>query len=73
MCPAIPVYGYSAPAKSGAGIGVPVKLSAIHDAPSVFFVSLAQYTLFQRFGVIPYLHQNYGGLGGGFYGSAGFR
>lgn len=46
MCPAIPVYGYSAPAKSGAGIGVLVKLSAIHDAPSVFFVSLAQYTLF---------------------------
>lgn len=37
MCPAIPVYGYSAPAKSGAGIGVLVKLSAIHDAPSVFF------------------------------------
>ncbi len=33
----IPVYGYSAPAKSGAGIGVLVKLSAIHDAPSVFF------------------------------------
>lgn len=41
-----PVYGYSAPAKSGAGIGLPVMLSAIHDAPSVFFVSLAQYTLF---------------------------
>lgn len=33
----IPVYGYSAPAKSGAGIGLPVMLSAIHDAPSVFF------------------------------------
>ncbi|QDI07471.1 putative phage-encoded protein [Klebsiella electrica] len=33
----IPVYGYSAPAKSGAGIGVLVKLSATHDAPSVFF------------------------------------
>ncbi len=32
-----PVYGYSAPAKSGAGIGLPVMLSAIHDAPSVFF------------------------------------
>ncbi|WP_228714485.1 host cell division inhibitor Icd-like protein [Klebsiella pneumoniae] len=33
----IPVYGYSAPAKSGAGIGVLLKLSATHDAPSVFF------------------------------------
>lgn len=33
----IPVYGYSTPAKSGAGIGLPVMLSAIHDAPSVFF------------------------------------
>ncbi|HID4130309.1 TPA: host cell division inhibitor Icd-like protein [Pluralibacter gergoviae] len=33
----VPVYRYSAPAKSGAGIGVLVKLSAIHDAPSVFF------------------------------------
>lgn len=42
----IPFYGYNAPAKSGAGIGVLLKLSATHDAPSVFFVSLAQYTLF---------------------------
>ncbi|WP_438600768.1 ash family protein [Klebsiella michiganensis] len=33
----IPVYVYSAPAKSGAGIGVLVKLSATYDAPSVFF------------------------------------
>ena len=33
----IPAYGYSAPAKSGAGIGVLVKLSATYDAPSVFF------------------------------------
>uniref|UniRef100_UPI000A46F0A7 ash family protein n=1 Tax=Pluralibacter gergoviae TaxID=61647 RepID=UPI000A46F0A7 len=33
----VPVYGYSAPAKSGARIGVLVKLSATHDAPSVFF------------------------------------
>ncbi|MBK4118798.1 ash family protein [Pluralibacter gergoviae] len=32
-----PVYGYSAPAKSGAGIGVPVITEATHDAPSVFF------------------------------------
>ncbi|EPP5655437.1 MULTISPECIES: ash family protein [Klebsiella pneumoniae complex] len=37
MSHAIPVYGYSAPAKSGAGIGVLVKLSATYDAPSVFF------------------------------------
>ena len=33
----VPVYGYSAPAKSGAGIGLPVITKAIHDAPSVFF------------------------------------
>lgn len=33
----IPVYGYSAPAKSGAGIGVLNDCMAIHDAPSVFF------------------------------------
>ncbi|WP_436799169.1 ash family protein [Klebsiella oxytoca] len=33
----IPVYGYSAPAKSGAGIGLPVIRMATHDAPSVFF------------------------------------
>ena len=32
-----PVYGYSAPAKSGAGIGLPVNRMATHDAPSVFF------------------------------------
>ncbi|WP_429865089.1 ash family protein [Enterobacter roggenkampii] len=31
------VYGYSAPAKSGAGIGVPELSKATHDAPSVFF------------------------------------
>lgn len=32
----IPVYGYNAPAKSGAGIGVLITLKATHDAPSVF-------------------------------------
>ncbi|EEF4970967.1 host cell division inhibitor Icd-like protein [Salmonella enterica] len=32
-----PDYGYCAPAKSGAGIGLPVIRMAIHDAPSVFF------------------------------------
>lgn len=31
------VYGYRAPAKSGAGIGVPELHTATHDAPSVFF------------------------------------
>ncbi|PUH04535.1 Ash-like/host cell division inhibitor Icd-like protein [Klebsiella pneumoniae] len=36
----IPVYGYSAPAKSGAGIGVLEKYKATHDAPSVFFCVL---------------------------------
>lgn len=33
----VPVYGYSAPAKSGAGIGVPESLQATYDAPCVFF------------------------------------
>ncbi|CAM8484249.1 Fructokinase [Citrobacter freundii] len=41
-----PVYGYSAPAKSGAGIGVLVMLQATHDAPSVFFCVLASAHLF---------------------------
>ncbi|HDZ9752448.1 TPA: host cell division inhibitor Icd-like protein [Klebsiella quasipneumoniae subsp. similipneumoniae] len=36
----IPVYGYSAPLKSGAGIGVLEKYKATHDAPSVFFCVL---------------------------------
>jgi len=31
------VYGYSVPAKSGTGIGVPEILKATYDAPSVFF------------------------------------
>ena len=35
-----PVYGYSAPAKSGAGIGVLVMIKATHDAPSVFFCAV---------------------------------
>ena len=41
--PCVPnqVYGYSAPAKSGARIGVLVKYKATHDAPSVFFCVLA--------------------------------
>lgn len=37
----IPVYGYSAPAKSGAGIGVLVIRMATHDAPSVFFCAVS--------------------------------
>ncbi|EPL0927642.1 host cell division inhibitor Icd-like protein [Klebsiella variicola] len=41
-----PVYGYSAPAKSGAGIGVLIMLQATHDAPSVFFCVLASAHLF---------------------------
>jgi hypothetical protein len=36
----VPVYGYSAPAKSGAGIGVLEKYKATHDAPSVLFCVL---------------------------------
>ena len=41
-----PVYGYSAPAKSGSGIGVLIMLQATHDAPSVFFCVLASAHLF---------------------------
>ena len=53
MCPAIPVYGYSAPAKSGAGIGVLGKYKATDDAPSVFFcvVSLT-HPFFERWDII---------------------
>ncbi len=36
----IPFYGYNAPAKSGARIGVLEKYKATHDAPSVFFCVL---------------------------------
>ncbi|EMX1846514.1 host cell division inhibitor Icd-like protein [Klebsiella quasipneumoniae] len=42
----IPVYGYSAPAKSGAGIGLPVNRMATHDAPSVFFCVVSSVHLF---------------------------
>lgn len=40
------VYGYSAPAKSGAGIGLPEMIKAIHDAPSVFFCVVSSVHLF---------------------------
>ena len=46
MSHVIPVYGYSAPAKSGAGIGVLVKYKATHDAPSVFFCVVNSVHLF---------------------------
>jgi hypothetical protein len=41
-----PVYGYSAPAKSGVGIGVPVIRMATYDAPSVFFCVVNSVHLF---------------------------
>ncbi len=41
-----PVYGYIAPAKSGAGIGLPVNRMATHDAPSVFFCVVSSVHLF---------------------------
>lgn len=40
------VYGYKAPHKTGAGIGVLIMLQATHDAPSVFFCVLASAHLF---------------------------
>ncbi|MFS3867517.1 host cell division inhibitor Icd-like protein [Klebsiella pneumoniae] len=53
MCPAIPVYGYSAPAKSGAGIGVLITLKATHDAPSVFFCAVSlTHPFFERWYII---------------------
>lgn len=41
-----PAYGYSAPAKSGAGIGVLVIRMATYDAPSVFFYVVNSVHLF---------------------------
>ncbi|EGH8506645.1 ash family protein [Salmonella enterica] len=47
------VYGYSAPAKSGAGIGVPVMIKATHDAPSVFFCAVnPTHAFFSDAGII---------------------
>ncbi|EHP6214049.1 host cell division inhibitor Icd-like protein [Escherichia coli] len=39
-----PVYGYSAPAKSGAGIGLPLKSKAIQTPLASFFVSAYTHT-----------------------------
>lgn len=62
----IPVYGYNAPAKSGAGIGVLEKYKATHDAPSVFFCVLTfAHPFFQRCGYNPCRLQSYGELDGG--------
>ncbi|EAA1522719.1 host cell division inhibitor Icd-like protein [Salmonella enterica] len=48
-----PVYGYSAPAKSGAGIGVLVMIKATHDAPSVFFCAVnPTHAFFSDAGII---------------------
>lgn len=49
----IPVYGNSAPAKSGAGIGVLVIRMATHDAPSVFFCAVSlTHPFFERWDII---------------------
>lgn len=48
-----PVYGYSAPTKSGAGIGVPEMIKATHDAPSVFFCAVnPTHAFFSDAGII---------------------
>lgn len=53
-----PVYGNSAPAKSGAGIGVPVLIRATHDAPSVFFcVDGLAHTFFSSAVIIRAAHE----------------
>ncbi|HCE8848937.1 TPA: ash family protein [Klebsiella pneumoniae] len=49
----VPVYGNSAPAKSGAGIGVLVIRMATHDAPSVFFCAVSlTHPFFERWDII---------------------
>ena len=49
----IPFYGYIAPAKSGAGIGVLVIRMATHDAPSVFFCAVSlTHPFFERWDII---------------------
>ncbi|MCV5491944.1 ash family protein, partial [Escherichia coli] len=54
-----PVYGYSAPAKSGAGIGVLMMLQATHDAPSVFFYVVGlTHPFFGRWCIIQRLCQS---------------
>ena len=58
MCQAIPVYGYSAPAKSGAGFRSPEMYRAIHDAPSVFFCVVSQaHTFFSDVVIIRVAHK----------------
>ncbi|MFZ4257370.1 host cell division inhibitor Icd-like protein [Raoultella terrigena] len=53
MFHAIPVYGYSVPAKSGARIGVLITLKATHDAPSVFFCAVSlTHPFFERWYII---------------------
>ncbi|WP_181814477.1 ash family protein [Leclercia adecarboxylata] len=59
------VYGYSAPAKSGARIGVLVKYKATHDAPSVFFCVLASSHPFFSGMAILHVARSNGGLDGG--------
>ncbi|HAV8492078.1 host cell division inhibitor Icd-like protein [Klebsiella variicola subsp. variicola] len=47
------VYGYSVPAKSGTGIGVPEMIKATHDAPSVFFCAVnPTHAFFSDAGII---------------------
>lgn len=54
----IPVYGYSAPAKSGAGFRSPEMYRAIHDAPSVFFCVVSQaHTFFSDVFIIRVAHK----------------
>lgn len=53
-----PVYGYSAPAKSGARIGLPVISMATYDAPSVFFCVVSSvHLVFSDTGIIRVAHK----------------
>ncbi len=51
-------YGHMAPAKSGAGIGLPVIRMATHDAPSVFFCVVSSvHPFFSDAGIIRVAHK----------------
>lgn len=61
----IPFYGYNAPAKSGARIGVLKSTRRHMTRLASFFVSSHSLTLFQRCGYNPCRLQSYGELDGG--------
>lgn len=68
------VYGYKAPHKTGAGIGVLVNRMATYDAPSVFFLCRrSDSPIFWALVYNPAPLSINGGSGRGFFGSAGIH